>query len=124
MRRRPPRSTRTDTLFPYTTLFRSVAPLTSMFWFAEYNRGRMVDWRPEVHDSDGLALWTGGGERIWRPLNSPSRLVTSSFLAENPPGFGLLPRARNLEDYLDCDTSNLQPPVWSQPPGKLGRGPL
>src|SRR3546814_20161262 len=27
MRRRPPRSTRTDTLFPYTTLFRSVDPL-------------------------------------------------------------------------------------------------
>src|SRR3546814_10011950 len=26
MIRRPPRSTRTDTLFPYTTLFRSVAP--------------------------------------------------------------------------------------------------
>src|SRR3546814_9983729 len=26
MRRRPPRSTRTDTLFPYTTLFRSPAP--------------------------------------------------------------------------------------------------
>src|SRR3546814_1523994 len=25
MKRRPPRSTRTDTLFPYTTLFRSVA---------------------------------------------------------------------------------------------------
>src|SRR3546814_7978055 len=27
MRRRPPRSTRTDTLFPYTTLFRSLEPL-------------------------------------------------------------------------------------------------
>src|SRR3546814_2895072 len=27
MIRRPPRSTRTDTLFPYTTLFRSKAPL-------------------------------------------------------------------------------------------------
>src|SRR3546814_6606768 len=27
MIRRPPRSTRTDTLFPYTTLFRSVVPL-------------------------------------------------------------------------------------------------
>src|SRR3546814_5060556 len=26
MIRRPPRSTRTDTLFPYTTLFRSVVP--------------------------------------------------------------------------------------------------
>src|SRR3546814_14225802 len=28
MIRRPPRSTRTDTLFPYTTLFRSVPPAT------------------------------------------------------------------------------------------------
>src|SRR3546814_3947900 len=30
MIRRPPRSTRTDTLFPYTTLFRSVAPVLSV----------------------------------------------------------------------------------------------
>src|SRR3546814_3992376 len=29
MIRRPPRSTRTDTLFPYTTLFRSVLQFTS-----------------------------------------------------------------------------------------------
>src|SRR3546814_14505573 len=35
MRRRPPRSTRTDTLFPYTTLFRSV---------------RLDDWIFEVLD--------------------------------------------------------------------------
>src|SRR3546814_10512281 len=28
MIRRPPRSTRTDTLFPYTTLFRSTLPVT------------------------------------------------------------------------------------------------
>src|SRR3546814_18579259 len=30
MIRRPPRSTRTDTLLPYTTLFRSPAPITSL----------------------------------------------------------------------------------------------
>src|SRR3546814_4478844 len=30
MIRRPPRSTRTDTLFPYTTLFRSIALATSL----------------------------------------------------------------------------------------------
>src|SRR3546814_5231021 len=122
MRRRPPRSTRTDTLFPYTTLFRSVAPLTSMFWFAEYNRGRMVDWRPEVHDSDGLALWTGGGERIWRPLNSPSRVVTSSFLDENPRGFGLLQRDRNLADYLAGVNSDLRTTDWVEPIGQWGAG--
>src|SRR3546814_21012915 len=35
MIRRPPRSTRTDTLFPYTTLFRSVSALDG---------GRLEDW--------------------------------------------------------------------------------
>src|SRR3546814_12832888 len=30
MKRRPPRSTRTDTLFPYTTLFRSIAGAGSL----------------------------------------------------------------------------------------------
>src|SRR3546814_13641016 len=33
MIRRPPRSTRTDTLFPYTTLFRS--SVFSCFWFPD-----------------------------------------------------------------------------------------
>src|SRR3546814_6287198 len=31
MIRRPPRSTRTDTLFPYTTLFRSQTPVVVLF---------------------------------------------------------------------------------------------
>src|SRR3546814_6464457 len=40
MRRRPPRSTRTDTLFPFTTLFRSVvAPLDGTVRFAGEFRG-------------------------------------------------------------------------------------
>src|SRR3546814_17607086 len=33
MIRRPPRSTRTDTLFPYTTLFRSIHSLLKRGWF-------------------------------------------------------------------------------------------
>ena len=50
-----------------------IAPLTSMYWFSEKSKPRAVDWRPELHDSDGLAIWTGKGERIWRPLNNPQR---------------------------------------------------
>src|SRR3546814_18204724 len=38
MRRRPPRSTRTDTLLPYTTLFRS-QPLAARLEGEEGNRG-------------------------------------------------------------------------------------
>src|SRR3546814_4473504 len=43
MIRRPPRSTRTDTLFPYTTLFRSTAVPNWSLWAADRLRGRKVD---------------------------------------------------------------------------------
>ena len=33
-----------------------IAPLTSMFWFGEAHHQQARTWRPEVHDSDGLAL--------------------------------------------------------------------
>src|SRR3546814_18571999 len=62
-----------------------LAPLTSMFWFSETAKPTMVDWRPEVHDSDGLAIWTGSAERIWRPLNNPPQITISRFLDAPPP---------------------------------------
>src|SRR3546814_10970889 len=40
MKRRPPRSTRTDTLFPYTTLFRSVEIGVKTDWAIGMVRGR------------------------------------------------------------------------------------
>src|SRR3546814_1288225 len=40
MIRRPPRSTRTDTLFPYTTLFRSPAPESGLHPELENPAGR------------------------------------------------------------------------------------
>ena len=61
-----------------------IAPLTSMFWYAEYGREKIADWRPEVHDSDGLAIWNGAGERIWRPLNNPTRIFHTSYLDQTP----------------------------------------
>src|SRR3546814_13642863 len=50
MRRRPQRSTRTDTLFPYTTLFRSaVLPaMTALFGYAKPNAAQ----RPRAVVSD------------------------------------------------------------------------
>src|SRR3546814_6474263 len=39
MIRRPPRSTRTDTLFPYTTLFRSLHPAKVDYTFWDYQAG-------------------------------------------------------------------------------------
>lgn len=99
-----------------------IAPLTSMYWFSETAKPTAVDWRPEIHDSDGLALWTGAGERIWRPLNNPPRTVTSAFADENPRGFGLLQRDRAFDHYLDGVYYDRRPSLWIEPLGDWGRG--
>lgn len=97
-------------------------PLTSMFWFGEYGRERPFDWRPEVHDSDGLAMWTSSGERLWRPLANPRGTQVSAFVDENPRGFGLLQRDRNFDHYRDGVHYDRRPCLWIEPLTPLGRG--
>lgn len=102
-----------------------VAPLTSMYWYSERDRMIADDWRPEIHDSDGLALAlaTGAGERIWRPLDNPERVRTSSYFDENPKGFGLSQRDRSFENYQDDGVFyNKRAYVWVEPLGDWGRG--
>lgn len=99
-----------------------IAPLTSMYWFSETRKGDGVDWRPEIHDSDGLAMWTGTGEHIWRPLNNAPRVMASAFGDTNPKGFGLLQRDRNFDHYLDGVMYDRRPSVWVEPKGNWGKG--
>ncbi|HMK89208.1 MAG TPA: glucan biosynthesis protein D [Methylocystis sp.] len=99
-----------------------IAPLTSMFWFSETEKPRAIDWRPEVHDSDGLSMWTGAGERIWRPLNNPPRVMASAFGDNNPKGFGLMQRDRSYDHYLDNVFYDRRPSVWVEPKGDWGKG--
>ncbi|MGO9683565.1 MAG: glucan biosynthesis protein [Beijerinckiaceae bacterium] len=101
-----------------------IAPLTSMYWFSETIKPTAVDWRPEVHDSDGLAMWTGKGERLWRPLNNPPRIMASSFLDENPRGFGLLQRDRVFDHYLDGVFYDRRPSLWVEPKSTWGKGAI
>src|SRR3546814_10311093 len=62
MIRRPPRSTRTDTLFPYTTLFRSamarapIAPRHDLWFGALGDRPRDRSGRSEEHTSELQSL--------------------------------------------------------------------
>ena len=98
------------------------APLTSMYWFSETRKPTAMDWRPNVHDSDGLALWTGAGEHIWRPLNNPRDVTISSFVDTNPRGFGLLQSDRNFDHYLDGVHYERRPSLWVEPLGGWGAG--
>jgi glucans biosynthesis protein len=110
-------------LFPRRRIERlGIAPLTSMYWFSETAKPAMIDWRPEVHDSDGLAMWTGTGEHIWRPLNNPPYTMVSSFLDDDPRGFGLLQRDRDFDNYQDGVRYEARPSAWVEPRGGWGRG--
>jgi glucans biosynthesis protein len=110
-------------LYPRRDIRRfGITPLTSMYWYSETVKPTGVDWRPEVHDSDGLALWTGTGERIWRPLNNPPRTTASAFVDDNPRGFGLLQRDRVGDHFLDGVFYERRPSLWVEPQGGWGKG--
>ena len=100
-----------------------IAPLTSMFAFGENQPGR-DDYRPEVHDSDGLSIQLGDGEWIWRPLVNPRRLLVTSFGTTNPRGFGLMQRDRSPASYEDPEAQyERRPSAWIEPVGNWGAGP-
>jgi periplasmic glucans biosynthesis protein len=101
-----------------------LAPLSSMFWFGENSRRRFDDFRPEVHDSDGLLIRSGSGERIWRPVaNDTGKLEFSSFSTDKCVGFGLLQRDRKFTSYEDAEASyHSRPSVWIEPTSDWGPG--
>lgn len=103
-----------------------IAPMSSMFWFGENSRRRFDDFRPEVHDSDGLAIRMGSGERLWRPLSNDSGKLEFSFFSMNKcDGFGLLQRDRRFSAYEDGEAAYHQrPSLWIEPtsdwePGRI-----
>ena len=100
-----------------------IAPFSSMFWYGEASRIQSADWRPEIHDSDGLSILTGSGERIWRPVGNPPRVMTSAFLDSDVRGFGLLQRDRDFVHYLDDGVFyERRPSVWVEPLDPWGEG--
>ncbi len=101
-----------------------VAPLTSMFQCAENDRRMAYDFRPEIHDSDGLSMWTGAGEWIWRPLTNPTGVRFNMHVDNNPRGFGLLQRDTNFDHYQDDGVFyDRRPSVWVEPkPDAQGHG--
>ncbi len=100
-----------------------LAPLTSMFFTSQNDRRFSDDFRPELHDSDGLLMHTGSGEWIWRPLRNPVASEISAFLDKDIQGFGLLQRDRVFEDYQDLDLAyEMRPSYWIEPKGNWGEG--
>lgn len=124
---RPGESTVTDVevaLYPRVEIAQpGLATLTSMFYFDAHDRGGTDDFRPAVHDSSGIAIHTGSGERLWRPLANPRDLQVSSFGDTNVRGFGLLQRNRSFESFEDMEAQyEKRPSAWVEPIGDWGEG--
>jgi glucans biosynthesis protein len=100
-----------------------LAPLTSMFWHAENSETDFGDFRPRVHDSDGLLMHAGSGEWIWRPLRNPMQVEVSAFQDRHPLGFGLIQRERDFDFYQDLEARyEERPSAWIEPTNDWGPG--
>jgi glucans biosynthesis protein len=101
-----------------------IAPLTSMFLFDASNQTRFDDFRAAVHDSDGLQIVTGRGERLWRPLANPRMTPRGSYFHdESPKGFGLVQRKRSFAEYQDAEAQyERRPSLWVEPKDEWGAG--
>jgi len=114
------------TLFPRPNAKKlGLAPLTSMFFIGENDHRVLGDFRPELHDSDGLLIHSGSGEWIWRPLHNPAHPEISAFSDRDVRGFGLLQRDRNFDHYQDLDLAyEARPSYWVEPRETWGEGHL
>ncbi|MDB4991110.1 MAG: glucan biosynthesis protein [Myxococcaceae bacterium] len=103
-----------------------VAPLTSMFLFGKEHPGNFGDYRPEVHDSDGLLMLSKSGEWLYRALhNPPQRTTVCTFRMDSPRGFGLVQRERNFAAYQDLNERYQErPSAWVEPLSDWGPGSI
>ncbi|WP_208609957.1 glucan biosynthesis protein G [Gilliamella mensalis] len=100
-----------------------IAPLTSMFLFGPNQPSPLLNYRPAMHDSNGLSILANNNEWIWRPLNNPKRLSFSSYSLENPKAFGLIQRDKGFDDYQDLDDHyEKRPSVWTEILGDWHKG--
>jgi glucans biosynthesis protein len=111
-------------LFPRKAIAElGLMPMTSMFWYDQAHRALATDWRPEIHDSDGLLIRSGDGVSRFRALANPRAPRSSDFPERNPKGFGLLQRDRKFDHYQDDGVYyDRRPTLWATPTTALGAG--
>jgi periplasmic glucans biosynthesis protein len=100
-----------------------LAPMQASFYFGGNRRRSIDDLRPAVFEVNGLQMLNGRGEWIWRPLSNPEQLQISSFMDENPRGFGLVQRERDFNAFQDDEQRfELKPSLWIEPIGDWSSG--
>src|SRR3546814_10020444 len=95
MIRRPPRSTRTDTLFPYTTLFRSLLPQDAR---ARYEALQWLMWQ-----MGGFGPMLGQAHHFRRFAKEQVPYAVERYTNETRRLYGVLDKRLGEADYLAGD---------------------
>jgi periplasmic glucans biosynthesis protein len=103
-----------------------LAPLGSLFLMGQNRTRYFPDYRPQVHDADGLQIESGNGTWTWRPLVNPAKTFRiSRFPLSDLKGFGLMQRDREFADYDDLGSRfERRPSYWVEPVGHWGPGAI
>ncbi len=103
-----------------------LAPFSSMFWFGENTHPRPYDFRPEVHDSDGLLMELDNGGLNFRPLETTKdQFRHCVFSMERPRSWALVQRDRSFSSYQDVEADyHDRPTVMVEPQEGFDKGKL
>lgn len=103
-----------------------LVPFSSMYWFGEGTHPKPHDFRPEVHDSDGLLMELESGNLHYRPLeHTHNRFRHCVFAMEKPRSWSLLQRDRSFSSYQDIEARyHERPSVRVEPVKGFDKGRL
>ena len=94
-----------------------------MFWYGKNNRFVGPDWRPEIHDSDGLEMLLALGRADLAAAQQPAAGDGERLPRRRLRGFGLAQRERSFEEYQDDGVFyEKRATVWVEPQGDWGEG--
>ncbi len=100
-----------------------LAPFSSMFWYGENSHPKPYDFRPEVHDSDGLQIEIKNGPSIWRALDVGKDMRLSVMEVDQLAGFGLAERDRDFNNFQDLEAHyHRRPSAWVEPVRGFDKG--
>ncbi len=94
-----------------------LAPFSSMFWFGKSTWPKPLDFRPEVHDSDGVQMELKDGTFQYRPLEQNHKQFRHcAFTLDHPRSWALFQRDRLFANYQDPEARyNERPSVRVEP---------
>lgn len=102
-----------------------IAPLTSMYLYGPAQPSSELNYRPAIHDSNGLLISDSQNGWTWRALANPAKLMINEQATPRLRGYGLMQRNHDFSAYQDiANRYDLRPSAWVEPQNEWGAGKI